>query len=196
MQQSSIKILQEYIHKNCDKIILDNATIKIFFEEKKLNKKENFLVEGEISKHEGFIVEGCCKTFITDFDGNEVILNLSTENWWISDLLSFQEQKSAQLNITALEKTTYLAISFDNKELLLRKHPELERMFRILVQKHLASFQERIFNNFALTAEERYEILQQKRPQLFQRVPQYLIASYLGVTPEFLSRMRAKRVKK
>lgn len=188
--------MQNYIQKNCDSIFLSDKTIEEFFEENTLKKKENFISEGEISKHEGFIIEGCCKSFIIDNDGNEVILNLSTEHWWISDLVSFQEQKPAQLTITALEKTTFLAISFKNKELLLNKHPELERMFRILVQKHLVSFQKRVFNNFALTAEERYNILHQKRPQLFQRVPQYLIASYLGVTPEFLSRMRAKRVKR
>lgn len=192
MQDSSVYQLKNYIEKKCGYFAISNETITEFFEEIIISKKSNFLTEGEISKYEGFIVEGCCKSFLIDNDGNEVILNLSTENWWISDLISFQERKPAQLTICALEKTTILALSFDKKEKLLENHPELERMFRILVQKHLVSLQKRVFNNFALTAEQRYEMLKTKRPYIFQRVPQYLIASYLGITPEFLSRLRAK----
>ena len=196
MQQSSVNTLKEYVLNHCGNIILEDDVIRLYFKEETYAKKQDFLTDGEVCKYEGFIINGCCKTYIVDKEGNEVILNLSTEEWWVSDLVSFQDQKPARLNITTLEKTTFLLISYQNKEQLLQTYPELERMFRILVQTHLASFQTRLFNNFALTAEERYELLQLKRPKLFERVPQYLIASYLGVTPEFLSRVRAKRFKK
>jgi CRP-like cAMP-binding protein len=196
MKLSYIKILQNYIRQNCNSITLSRETIENYFEEKTISKKGNFLTVGEVCKHEGFIIRGSTKTYIIDNNANEVILDLSTENWWISDLVSFQEQKPAQLTITALENTTLLTLSAENKELLLKEHPNLERMFRILVQKHLAQFHKRVFNSIALSAEERYDKLLANRPELFQRVPQYLIASYLGVTPEFLSRMRAKKVNK
>lgn len=195
MHTSSIQQLKEYIKNKCGPFTIDDETVRNFFEEVIIQKKSDFLTSGNICKSEGFILSGCCKSYIVDNSGNEVILNISTENWWVSDLVSFQEQQPAQLNISALETTTLLTISYDKKEELLLTFPELERMFRILIQNHLVSFQQRVFNNFALSAEERYVLLQSKRPQLFQRIPQYLIASYLGITPEFLSRLRAKSAK-
>ena len=167
-----------------------------FFKSSKQAKKTFLLRSGEICKFEAFIVKGCIKSYFIDKNGEEVILTFATENWWVNDLTSFQDQKPSKMFIETIEDCELLNISPKSKEDLLAKYPQLEKMFRLMVQRHLASYQERLFGNIAMNAEERYQIFLQKYPDLPQRIPQQLIASYLGISPEFLSRLRTRKSKK
>lgn len=162
---------------------------------KSVPKKTLMLREGEICTFEAFILQGCVKTYFLDQHGSEVILTFATENWWISDLISFYEQKPSKMFIETLEDTQLLFFTPQTKARVLEHLPALERVFRLMVQRHLATYQERLFNNLALTAEERYLHFLEKYPELPNRIPQHLIATYLGITAEFLSRIRRRKLK-
>ncbi|MBK8620869.1 MAG: Crp/Fnr family transcriptional regulator [Saprospiraceae bacterium] len=164
-----------------------------FFTLKKFAKKTILLHAGEVCRFEAFVIKGCLKTYFIDKNGFEVILTFATENWWVSDIASFQQEKPSQMWIETIEDCEMLMINQADKERLLSTYPVLEKMFRLLVQRHLVTYQERLFGNIALTAKERYEVFLHKYPALPQRIPQHLIASYLGVSPEFLSRLRNKK---
>lgn len=158
-------------------------------------KKKMLLYKGEICQFEAFIIKGCVKTYFIDKNGFEVILTFATENWWISDINSFHEQIPSEMYIETIEKTELFIINPQTKGQILNQIPSLERMFRLMVQRHLGTYQERLFTNIALTAEERYNLFLQKYPDLSQRVPQHFIASYLGISAEFLSRIRNRKLK-
>jgi CRP/FNR family transcriptional regulator, cyclic AMP receptor protein len=156
-------------------------------------KKAMLLTEGEVCKFEGFINRGCVRIYFTNSEGQEVILSFAIENWWISDLVSFQDQKPSKMNIETLEETEMLMLNPASKEKVLQDIPALERMYRLMVQRHLGTYQDRLFANIGLQAEERYHIFLQKYPSLSQRIPQHYIAAYLGISPEFLSRIRTRK---
>jgi CRP/FNR family cyclic AMP-dependent transcriptional regulator len=162
---------------------------------KKVSRKTLLLNKGEVCKYEAFIVKGCIKTYFIDENEHEVILTFSVENWWVSDIGSFHEQTPSKMFIETIEDSELLILTRETKAELLYKVPKFEKIFRLLVQRHLASYQERHFEMIALSAQERYQLFLKKYPTLTQRVPQHLIASYLGVSPEFLSKIRAKLVK-
>lgn len=170
--------------------------VEALFENKIYPKKTILLRHGEICKFEAFILKGCIKTYFIDANGFEVILTFATENWWVSDISSFQKQLPSKMFIETIEETEVLQLTPQSKEELLNTYPALEKMFRLMVQRHLYAYQERLFGNIALTAEERYQIFLKKFPALPQRIPQHLIASYLGISPEFLSRLRKRKSKK
>jgi len=161
---------------------------------KKFKKKEFILREGTVCHFEAFIIKGCVKSYFTSEDGDETIINFATENWWIGDLASFTSQKVSYLNFEALEDTEVFVIERQQKELLFQKIPAFERMFRLLVQRALVELQQRYFYATSKTAKERYLWFIEKYPTLIIRLPQYQIARYLGITPEFLSKIRAELV--
>lgn len=177
-------------------ISLTDAELQLFNEiliKKKVPKKTFLLQAGEVCNFEAFITKGCIKTYYLDKKGLEVIQTFAVENWWVSDIASFHEQKPGKMFIETIEDCELLLLTPKTKEEILQKLPRLERAFRIMVQRHLAVYQERLFSNIALTAKERYTMFIQKYPAIAGRVPQHLIASYLGMSPEFLSRIRAKK---
>ncbi|MCU0339858.1 MAG: Crp/Fnr family transcriptional regulator [Spirosomaceae bacterium] len=176
----------------------DDATLEEIdksFEVRHFPKKTQLLRQGEICRFEGFVVKGCLKTYFLNEAGHEVILTFPIENWWVSDIASFHEQKPSRMFIETLEDCTLLFINPQEKEYLLDRFPKLERAYRLMVQRHLATYQERHYQSIAMTAEERYEAFLERYPSIPHRVPQHLIASYLGVSPEFLSRIRSRKVK-
>ena len=185
--------LISYIRKCLDHHDLDYAAILDHFTEIHYPKKHLLLSEGDVCSFEGYVLSGCLKTYFIDEDGQEIVLTFATEDWWVSDLVSFHDQVPSRFFIETIEDSRLLIISPENKELLLSRFPPLERMFRLMVQKHLASYQQRIYNNFALTAEQRYHLFTVRYPGLLLRIPLYLIASYLGITPEALSRIRSRK---
>lgn len=187
--------INKYI-SSCVKI--SKADLQLFNElliPKKVAKKTLLLKAGDVCTFEAFVVKGCIKSYFINKDGLEVILTFAVENWWISDIASFHENKPSKMFIETMEDCELLLFTPTTKEQLLKKVPAFERAFRIMIQRHLSAYQERLFGNIALTAEERYAIFLQKYPTISQRVPQHLIASYLGISPEFLSKIRGKRVK-
>jgi len=158
-------------------------------------KKGQYLVQaGDICKYDSFVVQGCLKIFHTDWQtGQEYILSFSLENWWASDLESFVKQNAATYDIQALEDSQLLQIDHASFQTLLQKIPQFERYFRIITENYLFSLQKRILGSISQTKEERYKAFIKQYPQINQRLPQYLIASYLGITPEFLSKIRSKK---
>ena len=190
------KEINEYIN-HCVRLS-DNEleTFNKYLKPKHVPKKTFLLREGEICNFEAFIIKGCIKTYFIDDNGFETILTFATENWWVSDISSFSEQKPSRMFIETLEDCDLLIINANVKEELLQKVPLLERAFRLMLQRHLAVYQERLFGYVALSAQERYEIFLEKYPKIPQRVPQHLIASYLGISPEFLSRIRKRSLKR
>ncbi len=169
--------------------------VQAWFERKMVPKKTVLLQAGDVCKFEAFIVKGCIKTYFIDKKGLEVVLTFSTENWWVSDISSFENQEPTKMFIETIEDTELLFLTPETKYELLAKYPALEKMFRLMVQRHLNSYQERLFGIIAHTAQERYQNFLKKFPALPQRIPQHLIASYLGMSPEFLSRLRKRKSK-
>ena len=163
---------------------------------KKYKKKQFILQAGEISHFQGFIHKGCIKNYILDEKGHEFIMYFAIEDWWVGDIMSFYEQKPGNLFIETIEDTELLTMDIYQTEKLLKEVPKFERFFRILIQRAAYTLQQRFFNTLSKPAEERYLEFIKKYPEVVQRVPQQLIASYIGVTPEFLSKVRAKLAKK
>ena len=163
---------------------------------RKFKKKTFLLQEGEICDFEAFVLKGCIRSYYIDKDGVETILLFAVEDWWVSDLTSFSEQKPSNLFIETIEDCELLSIDYKNKSLLFQKIPAFERMFRLLVQRALGVLQQRFYASVSQTAEERYLQFMQKYPLVAQRVPQHQIARYIGVSPEFLSKVRSTMYKK
>lgn len=150
---------------------------------------------GSICEYFDFIVRGCLRLYKAGDDGSYHILQFATENHWISDLASFHKKTKSTLNIDALEDTVVLRVSYHDLIDLYIKAPKFNRIFRVLLENHIMQQQERIGQLFSSTAEERYHSFLETYPQLQNRLSQVQIAAYLGVTPEFLSRIRSRMAK-
>lgn len=161
-------------------------------ERRMVPRKTVLLRAGDICQFEGYIVKGCARIYHIDIKGCEIILSFAVEDWWISDLASFHEQKPSTFFIEALEKTEILMLSPQNKQRLLREVPKFERVFRILIQQNLFTIQNRLLSTIGKSAMERYLEFVELYPTVPPRVPQYHIASYIGVSPEFISIIRRR----
>ncbi len=157
-----------------------------------IKKKKDLLEAGEVCKYIYFIAQGCMRSYFVDAKGNEHIYQIRMDNNWISDLQSFFSQRPSLYYLEALEDTHLLRISLDKLEELYEKIPKLERYFRILFQKAYINALERLNATMWDTAVDRYNEMLKEHPDMFQRVPLVYIASYLGITPESLSRIRKK----
>jgi CRP-like cAMP-binding protein len=184
------------IIKNISKhIILTTKEIEYFtslLQYKTIKRKEFILRPGEICRHEAFVTKGCLRTYHTDENGIEHILGFSIEDWWAEDLYSFHTNKPARLFIEATEYSEVLQIEKTNLEKLYEEVPKFERFFRLSFQNAYIAQQERLTLNLSSTAAERYDLFKKKYPYSEERFPQKQIASYLGITPEFLSKLRKK----
>lgn len=161
---------------------------------RKYLKGQYILQAGDICKYENFIISGCVKTFYIDAQGQEHIAMFGIENWWTADLGSFLNQTPADYNVLCLENTEVIQFSFDLLERLFVNLPKMERLFRIIIQKAYVASEKRVIRNFSLSARDRYLQFRKQYPQIEQRVPQYMIASYLGITKEFLSKIRSQLI--
>lgn len=155
-------------------------------------KDQYIIQQGDVCKSVNFIISGCTKTFYMHVDGQEHIVMFSIEDWWTSDLGSFITQTPADFNVQCIENTELIQLNYHNLEELYKEIPKLERFFRKIVERAFVASQKRIIRNFSLTAKERYKIFKNTYPKIEQRVPQYMIASYLGVTKEFLSKIKSQ----
>ena len=158
--------------------------------------KTIILNAGEICKHSYFVNSGLLRSFTINDNIVEHILSFACEGWWIGDMYSLISQKPGTLFIEVLEDAEVVLLSKENQEQLYHEIPKLERFFRILTENSLVANQERLMDNLSLSAEERFDKFCKKYPTLIQKVSQKQIASYIGVTPEFLSKMKARMLKK
>lgn len=165
---------------------------KTLFIPKKLRKKRFLLQDGDPCLYTTFVEKGLLRSFIIDEKGNEHILQFGLQGWWVADLYSFLTGEPSEYNIEALEDSELLLITKFSWDLLLKEVPAFERYFRILIQNNLIATQRRLMGTMSTTAEERYTKLLQDFPDIVQRVPQHMIASYIGVTRETLSRLRSQ----
>ncbi len=188
--------MYELLHHKINEIISiteeEFSFCKTLFLPKKLRKRQYLLQEGDVCKYTAFVEKGILRTYSVDDKGNEHILQFSTEGWWLSDLYSFLTNESSLFNIEALEDCELLLITKTSWDLLLEKIPAFERYFRILIQNNLIVTQRRLMGTLSETAEQKYIKLIHIYPDCLQRVPQHMIASYLGITRETLSRVRSQ----
>lgn len=159
---------------------------------RKYLKGQYILQQGDISKTECFIVKGCTKMFYMDDAGQEHIIMFSVEDWWTSDLGSFISQTPSDFNVQCIEDTELIQFSHDTIEAIFETIPKMERFFRKIIEKAFVASQKRIIRNFSMTAKDRYLVFKQSYPEMEQRIPQYMIASYLGITKEFLSKIKSQ----
>ena len=166
------------------------------FQPQSLKRKKLYLEAGTVCKQSAFVLDGALKSYTVDRDGKEHILSFATRDWWIADMYSLLSQKPALLNIEAIADSKVLMLPWENQQLLYEKVPKFERFFRILVENALVANQQRLIDNMSSTAEERYLRFIEKYPLIPSCVPQHNIASYLGITPEFLSKIRSRLARK
>ncbi len=170
----------------------DKALICDSIRERKVKKNQFVVHEGAVQKCTNFLNKGSMRTYFIDSSGQEHIVQFAIEGWWISDLQSFILQIPATFHVQAIEDCELLELPFENLEILYEKIPKMERYFRIITQRAFIAFQQRIVQNISMSAEERYMAFRTKYPQIELRIPQRLIASYLGISAEFLSKIKGR----
>ena len=165
-------------------------------ETKTIKAKTILLNAGERSKHTYFVNSGILRSFYINDNIIEHVLHFACEGWWIGDMYSYISEKPGNLFIEVLEEAEIVILSKENHQELYQQIPKLERFFRILAENSLVAHQERLMDSLSLTAEERFEKFCTKYPTLIHSIPQKHIASFIGVTPEFFSKMKARMLKK
>lgn len=192
-------MIENAILKNVAKhISLDQDEITYFLsilKQKKYPKKSTVLKEGEICRTINFVQSGTLRAFYRDAEGKESTIMFAISDWWITDMSCFISQQPAMLNIETIEESIIFHLQKEDLDELYLKIPKFERFFRVIMQNAYIREQLRVIQNLSLSAEERYHIFLNKYPQVAQQVTQKQIASYLGITPEFLSMIRSNKNK-
>jgi len=188
MIQPLIAHIEKFSSINADK----DSLLESFFEHKIYRKKDLLLTEGHRCYEKFFIVKGCVHLYYLRQNGTEQTIDFALENWWISDFTAFQQGTVAQFSIRAIENTEVLSITADRQRELLAQIPELNEYFHLVFQRAYAACQMRFRFLLDFSKEELYLHFLERFPAFTQRVPQYLLASFLGFTPEYLSELRKK----
>jgi CRP-like cAMP-binding protein len=191
-------LLKHHIEKKTNQILTKNDSnqfAKLVFE-KSFDKKDLLAEEGGFCNYIYFIEQGSCYSFLTDEEGDKQVVQLALEDYWISDLYSFFSGKKAIYTIETLEPTKVLALNKEGFQKACDTIPVFDRFFRILLQNAYVALQQRMAQTNSEEAESRYAEFSKIHPDFIQRIPQYLIASFLGVKPESLSRIRKGIAKK
>lgn len=184
--------LRQNIAKHINLSTEEFESFSSLFQTKTIKKKQFLLQEGEVCKFEGLVIRGLFRVYHIDTDGFEQVLYFAIENWWITDIDSFTNESPSQLFIEALEDSEVLLISKKDKEFAYEHLPKIEKLFRVMTQKTHVALQRRMIDNLSKTADQRYEDFIEKYPLLFQRLTNLQIAAYLGISHEFLSKIRKK----
>lgn len=163
---------------------------------KKLRRKQLLLHEGEVCKYKTFVIKGLLRTYRLRNDGTEVVMRFAPENWWCVDPESYNTQEPSKYNIEALEDTDVIMWTHDDLGQLLKTIPALKDLVEKLMERTISETQKRILMNISYTAEEKYDEFVNTYPDVFRRVPLHMVASYLGVSRETLSRVRHAQQKR
>jgi CRP-like cAMP-binding protein len=175
---------------------LDDADCAVFASKlrpAKFKRRESLLQQGQVSRDAAFVLSGCMRAYSLDDNGFEHVLQFAPPGWWITDMYSWISKKESNLCIEAIKDAQVALLSRDDQLELFDRIPKLERYFRILAENALVSTRTRLMENMSLTAKQRYHIFLKTYPNLGNDIPQKLIASYIGVTPEFLSKIRGEK---
>ncbi|HEX2535971.1 MAG TPA: Crp/Fnr family transcriptional regulator [Chitinophagaceae bacterium] len=189
MAEELIRHLQKHIAADAE----DARQIVPFFRTVPLQKKEALLAEGQLCRYHYFVAKGCLRMYFVNGKGMEQTIHFAIENWWITDYPAFQHRAAASFHIQAIEPSEVLAIDYASQEDLFREFPQMERYFRLIFQRAYSAAQLRIRYLYDFSREEFYDHFSTHFPEFIQRVPQYLLASYLNMTPEYLSEIRSKK---
>ena len=193
MHEKLIDYINQY--SNLPLTTEEKTLIVSTFQPKKLRKKQYFLQEGDVSKYVGFIVKGAMRQYSVDEKGTEHIVHLFIENYWANDRESSIMLTPSKYNIDAWEDTELLITTRADMMDLMEKIPALVQMTRVMDERNAIANQRRLSSTISNTAEKRYEEFAAHHPQFIQRFPQHLIASFLGITKETLSRIRKQAAK-
>ena len=194
---SNFQMLFDYIQNLSGQTLSadDKELLMAHFKPKKIRKRQYFLQEGDVCKYAGFIVKGAAKTYTVDEKGHEHILKLSVEDWWLADFESYYHLKPSRFNIEALEDMEILQITNAVVEEFIKPIPAFSAMQKVLSQNNTIAAQKRMQSAISQSGEERFQELVNEYPHFIQRFSQNMIASYLGLTPESLSRIRKNSLK-
>jgi CRP-like cAMP-binding protein len=178
--------------------LTDEETDRFYsaFKEIKVRKRQLIVQPNFIATHRYFVIKGALKAYVISDDGQEHSIQLAIEEWWISDYNSYILQQPANMFVMAVEDCIVLQISFEDEQKLKAANYKFETFFRKIAERSAAFMQRRIISNLTLSAEERYDLFLSKYPLMVRRFPQYVIASYLGMTTEFLSKIRNQKLRK
>ncbi len=186
--------LLDHISKFAKIDFTEKEVIGQYFKTSTFSKKENLHVAGKVCRANYFVVKGCLRMFFINEKGVEQTILFALENWWLTDLMSFQKQIPSEFYIQAVEKTEVVYIDFDPHNELLMRYPAIEKYFRIMYQHATAASQMRMKYIYSYSKEEYYKMFNRSYPEFIRRIPQYLLASFLGFTPEYLSEIRKKNI--
>ncbi len=193
--EMNIKLLIQYFNQFLPLTEEEQVFVRKVFTERRIKRRQFILQEGDICKYNTFVIEGCFRMYTVDDKGKEHNLQFAIENWWIGDIGSFHSEKPSKLYIEALENSIILQCKKEDQIKLFVDYPKFNQIFRVLAENSMVSLQNRILQNISSTAEERYLDFAERYPHFFNRISNIQIASYLGVTPEFLSTIRKKIAK-
>lgn len=160
---------------------------------RQLKKKEHLLEAGKVCHENYFVESGCLRMYLITNKGVEQVIQFAIEDWWMTDYVSFKSGLPSGFYIQAVEPARVIVINKEAENELFEKIPKLERYFRIVLEKAYSAQLNRIHYIFNLSGEEQYNLMNKRHPGFVQRIPQYMLASFLGMTPEFLSKLRAKK---
>ena len=187
-----LKNISRHIQLTPDEVSYFTSLVR----KRSIRKKQYLLQAGDLCRYEHFVNKGCLRSYVVDEKGQEHIVQFAFEEWWVGDMYSFLTGTPATYHVDALENSEVFLIDKPSIEQLYVKIPKFERFFRIIIQNAFIAQQRRIIENMSLTAEERYINFLNRYPSFEQRLPQHQVASYLGITPESLSRIRRQMAEK
>jgi len=166
-----------------------------YFHENQIRKGQYIIQPDFTARHRNYVLQGALRAFVVDEAGQEHTISFAIDDWWISDVNSYIYQKPATMFVVALENSRILQIEFEKEKELKNLNHKYETFFRVMAERGMAFHQRRFISNLTLSAEKRYDDFLEKYPQVAQRMPQYALASYLGMTTQFLSRIRKRKAK-
>jgi CRP-like cAMP-binding protein len=192
MNDKIVEYIQRYVALNEE----EAKQFSSAFKEARIKKRQFIVQPNFVTRNRNYVLQGAFRSYVVGDEGQDHTISLAVEDWWITDYNSYIYQQPATMFVIALEDSIILQLEYEKEQALKKANHKFETFFRMIAERGLAYQQRRIITNLTLSAEERYDHFMEKYPHIAQRVPQYALASFLGMTTEFLSRIRNKKVNK